>query len=197
MSGLPLLYVVRHGQTDWNVEGRLQGQADTDINSVGRAQAEANGLRLAGLVADPSDFDFVASPMRRTRETMERIRRVMGLPPTGYRTDARLVEVHFGDWQGSTFPELEQVVPGCTAERERDKWRFVPPGAEAESYEMLAARVRAWLDELEAPTICVAHGGVVRSLFRLIGGMDAIQTAAIEVPQDRVLRVEGGRLDWV
>jgi broad specificity phosphatase PhoE len=197
MRGLPLIYLVRHGQTDWNAEGRLQGQADTDMNAVGLAQAEANGERLSALVADHAAFDFVASPMRRTRETMERIRRVMGLPAQGYRTDPRLVEVHFGDWQGSTFAELERVRPGCTAERERDKWRFVPPGAAAESYEMLSSRVAEWLGECARPTICVAHGGVVRAVFRVVGGMDGRQSAAIDVPQDRILRIEAGRLDWL
>ena len=103
----PLIYFVRHGQTDWNAEFRLQGQADTDLNDLGRRQADQNGRVLAGLIAWPEAFDFVASPMRRTRETMERLRAAMGLDPHGYRTDARLVEVNFGDWQGFTYEELE------------------------------------------------------------------------------------------
>ena len=107
MIKLPLTYVVRHGQTEWNAEYRLQGQADTDITETGRKQADQNGRKLAGLIDDSHPFDFVASPMRRTRETMERIRVAMGLAPDGYRTDARLMELHFGDWQGFTFAELE------------------------------------------------------------------------------------------
>jgi broad specificity phosphatase PhoE len=75
----PLIYFVRHGQTPWNAEQRLQGQADIDINAVGREQADRNGRRLAELIPDPAVFDFVASPMRRTRETMERARAAMGL----------------------------------------------------------------------------------------------------------------------
>ena len=113
----PIVYLIRHGQTDWNAEGRLQGQADTDINALGRSQADGNGRRLRELIAEPGAFDFVASPLRRTRETMERVRRSMGLPAEGYRTDARLKEVHFGDWQGSTFAELEAREPGSTAAR--------------------------------------------------------------------------------
>jgi broad specificity phosphatase PhoE len=100
---LPLVYFVRHGQTDWNAEHRLQGQADIDLNELGRAQAGRNGRKLAELIDQPGDFDFVASPLSRTRYTMELVRAAMGLPPGGYRTDARLVEVHFGDWQGHTF----------------------------------------------------------------------------------------------
>ncbi|TIL50680.1 MAG: histidine phosphatase family protein, partial [Mesorhizobium sp.] len=63
----PLVYIARHGQTVWNAESRLQGQADTDLNPLGREQATGNGRRLAEFVDNPEDFDFVASPMRRTR----------------------------------------------------------------------------------------------------------------------------------
>ena len=108
----PLVYFVRHGQTAWNAEYRLQGQADTDMTALGRSQADRNGRRLAELIDNPDDFDFVASPLRRTRETMERVRAAMRLPADGYRTDPRLIEVHFGDWQGFTFAELEAREPG-------------------------------------------------------------------------------------
>lgn len=193
----PLVYMIRHGQTDWNFEARLQGQADTDINATGRAEADRNGKRLAELIPDPSGFDFVASPLRRTCETMERIRMAMGLPPQGYGTDKRLAEVHFGDWQGSTYDELEARQPGSTLARARGKWDFLPPGAGAESYAMLAERVRPWLEELGRPTICVTHGGVIRVAFHLLAGMPGDLAAAMHVSQDRILRIADGRLEWL
>jgi len=193
----PLVYIVRHGQTDWNAEFRLQGQADTDINALGRAQADRNGRRLAELVADASGFDFVASPLRRTRETMERLRMAMGLPGEGYRTDARLMELHFGDWQGRTFAELEAVTPGVSAARHRDKWNYLPPGEHAETYDMLAARVRPWLESVTQPTVCVTHGGIVRVVFALLGIMEPAEAAGMNVPQDRILRLRGGTLEWL
>ncbi|RIK87576.1 MAG: histidine phosphatase family protein [Hyphomicrobiales bacterium] len=193
----PTIYLVRHGQTDWNAEYRLQGQADTDLNETGRAQAGRNGRRLAGLVADPAGFDFVSSPMRRTRETMERLRAAMGLDPAGYGTDARLVEMHFGDWQGYTFAELEAVDPGCYARREADKWGFVPPGEGGESYVQLASRVRSWMDEVTGDTVCVTHGGVMRALFHLAGVLEPGAAAVLPIPQDRVLRLHRGTLEWL
>ncbi|MEI5677719.1 MULTISPECIES: histidine phosphatase family protein [unclassified Mesorhizobium] len=192
----PLVYFVRHGLTEWNAEGRLQGQADTDITDVGRAQADRNGARLAELIENPLRFDFVASPMRRTRETMERVRTVMGLDPTGYSTDARLMEVHFGDWQGSTFAELEAREPGCTRPRKTNKWEFVPPGDAGESYQMLLERVQPWFEALRRPTVCVTHGGVIRTIFRLVENMPGRQAAALEVPQDMVLRLQDDYLEW-
>jgi len=192
-----LLYIVRHGQTDWNAEQRLQGQAEVDLNEVGRTQIERNAKLLASLISTPSDFDFVSSPLRRTRATMERIRQEFGLPAEGYATDVRLMELHFGDWQGHTYAELEQLRPGSTLERHEQKWTFVPPGAQAESYQMLADRVAEWLADVRQPTICTTHGGVIRVLFHLIGKMPTGDAVNMPVPQDLVLRVTGGRLEWL
>ncbi|MBL8577411.1 MAG: histidine phosphatase family protein [Mesorhizobium sp.] len=191
----PLCYFVRHGQTGWNAELRLQGQADTDITELGRRQAARNGQRLAELVDDASAFDFVASPLKRTRETMEIVRTEMGLQQRGYRVDSRLMEVHFGDWQGYTYAELETMRPGSTAARLSDKWGFVAPGGE--SYQMLLDRVRPWFEALDRQTICVTHGGVIRTLFKLVDDKPVADVAAMEVPQDRVLRLKDSRLEWL
>lgn len=193
----PLIYVVRHGQTAWNAEGRLQGQAETDITELGRAQADANGVKLRSLIPEPGRFDFVASPMRRTRETMRRIRTAMGLDPDAYRVDPRLVEVSFGDWQGFTFTELDAISPGATALRARDKWNFCPPGEGAESYQMLLERVVPAFEAFSGPTVCVTHGGVIRAVFRHLTGLSMKEAARMQVPQDRVLRIGGGRLEWL
>lgn len=193
----PICYFVRHGQTGWNAELRLQGQADTDMSELGRSQAVRNGRRLADLIDRPEEFDFVASPLKRTRETMELIRREMGLPVSDYRTDARLMEVHFGDWQGFTYAELEQRQPGSTAARLTDKWGFIGPGEGGENYQMLLDRVKPWYDALQQPTVCVTHGGVLRILFRLVQGMPEANAADMDILQDRVLRLRDNRLEWL
>jgi broad specificity phosphatase PhoE len=193
----PLLYFIRHGQTDWNAEHRLQGQRDNELNEVGRGQANANGEALARLIGDGAGFDFVASPLSRTRETMERVRNSMGLPATGYSTDKRLVEINFGDWQGFTYPELEARYPNFSKRRDSAKWTIVPPGDGAESYVMLTARVRPWLENLKGPTVCVAHGGIARAIFYLAGGMRDAEAAQLLIPQDQILRVQDGRLEWL
>jgi probable phosphoglycerate mutase len=193
----PLVYFVRHGQTDWNAENRLQGQADIELNALGREQATQNGRKLAGLIPDPKAFDFVASPMKRTRATMELVRAAMGLDPYAYRTDPRLVEVNFGDWQGFTYAELEQQHPGISGERSLDKWDYLPSGEGAESYQMLYERIRPWFEELDRDTVCVTHGGVIRALFRLVEKISREEAASLETPQDRVLRLRDGHLEWL
>jgi probable phosphoglycerate mutase len=188
---------VRHGQTDWNVAVRFQGQEDVDINSTGWSQADDNGRKLAGILGKAPGFDFVASPLRRTRETMRRVRTQMHLPPDDFHTDARLMELNFGDWQGYVAAEIEARDPGVIAQRDRDKWNFRPPGAKAESYAMLAGRVRNWLDELTQETVGVIHGGVIRALFHLIEGVPGEEAASLDTPQDLILKLEDDRLTWI
>jgi broad specificity phosphatase PhoE len=195
-KNLPLIWFCRHGETAWNAEGRVQGQFDTDLNETGRAQADANGLKLRELVANPQSFDFIASPLKRTRETMRRIRTGMGLPPEEFLLDDRLLEVHFGDWQGFTLAEIGLVHPELLEARHRNKWNFIPPGADAENYDMLARRFSGWLATVKVPTVCVTHGGIIRSLHYLIQGLDGETASRLSVPQDRVLRLENGRIEW-
>ena len=197
MAKYPLSYFVRHGQTDWNVAVRFQGQEDVDINSTGWSQADENGRKLACIIGKAPGFDFVASPLRRTCETMRRVRARMGLPPDDFHTDARLMELNFGDWQGYVAEEIEARDPGVTARRDRDKWNFRPPGAGAESYAMLAERVNGWLGELTQETVGVVHGGVIRSLFHLLEGVPGQEAASLDTPQNLVLKLEDDRLTWL
>ncbi|MGZ2482402.1 broad specificity phosphatase PhoE [Rhizobium pisi] len=186
-----LIYVIRHGQTDWNAERRLQGQKDIPMNATGLEQAHRNGLALRDILGEKIDeFDFVASPLKRTRVTMEIIRTAMGLPPLAYRTDPRLVEISFGDWEGSTLKELKATQRERVAERNASKWDFIPPGDDAESYEILSWRTGSWLASVDRPTVCVTHGGVIRTLFQAISDLPKSSAAEGEIPQDRIVRIE-------
>ena len=193
----PRIYFSRHGETLWNAEQRVQGQFDTDLSGKGREQADGNGLFLRGIIPDPQNYEFVSSPLKRTRETMERIRTGMGLDPTAYRTDPQLLEVHFGDWQGFTIKEISMMSPELLDARHKDKWNFLPPGKSAESYALLAVRIEKWLKTVSRQTVCVTHGGVIRVLFHIVNGMEPKDAAEVEIVQDRVLKMEHGELGWV
>ena len=167
----PTLYFARHGETDWNRERRLQGQHDIPLNALGRVQGARCGAILASLLqrngGSVADYDYVSSPLGRARETMELIRAELRLPPERYRTDARLMEMSFGRWEGFTFAELQARESEGLAARERDKWGFVLPGGE--SYAQLVVRVAAWYAGLERDTVVSAHGGVCRALMAHLG----------------------------
>ncbi|QRM54555.1 histidine phosphatase family protein [Sinorhizobium sp. BG8] len=192
-----LIYLIRHGQTSWNAEGRLQGQKDIPLNTTGRQQATGNGVALKAILGDTAErFDYVSSPLGRTRETMERMLAAMGRDQAAYRTDDRLVEVSFGDWEGHTLSELRQRIPERVKERSRSKWDFIPPGDNAESYEILSWRVGSWLREVNRPTVCVSHGGVFRAIFKL-HGMDPAEAAGIPIHQDRILKLDEDGPRWL
>lgn len=196
-ANTPRIYFSRHGETLWNAEQRVQGQFDTELSDKGRKQADGNGLALKALVPDPQNYEFVASPLKRTRETMERIRMGMGLDPKNYRLEPQVLEVHFGDWQGFTLKEISMMSPELLEARHKDKWNFLPPGKGAESYALLAVRIEKWLRTVDRQSVCVTHGGVIRVLFHIVNGIAAVEAAEIEIVQDRVLKMEAGVLGWV
>jgi probable phosphoglycerate mutase len=126
---------------------------------------------------------------------MEIIRGALGLPVTGYRSDARLSEVHYGHWEGELWNELPARDPQGFAAREADKWGWRPRGGE--SYRDLSLRVAEWLAGVERDAVVVAHGGVMRVLRGLILGLEPAQILALDVPQDKVLVAEAGRTHWL
>jgi probable phosphoglycerate mutase len=191
---------VRHGQTSYNLENRLQGQRDVPLDGAGREQAMAIGRYLrAAMGRDIATIvaggRFWASPLARTRETMELARDAMGLPPQPYRLDARLKELTFGVWEGLTWAEVWARDPSGAKAREADKWTFAPPGGE--SYQMLTERGKPWLAGLDGETFLVAHGGVARAFFALLVGMPTAQAAAAPIWQGRALIFDKGAAEWV
>lgn len=194
---MPLIYFLRHGQTDYNAERRIQGHLDTPLNDLGRSQAARNGRALAEVIPDPSAFDYLSSPLSRASETMQIVRHALGLEPEGFRTDRRLMEYCLGEWQGLLHSELASLFPEKTAEQERDPWNFRYPGEGAESFAILSARVMACLEEIERDTVVTAHGGVMRCIRRHYERLDDATTFRLDVPQDRVLKIEDGTLSWI
>lgn len=192
---MPTIVFIRHGETDWNAEGRFQGQRDIPLNAHGRSQAQRNGRVLAVQMPEAAAFDFVASPLERTRQTMEIVRGAMGLDPSAYRLDPILKEITFGRWEGYTAPELTQKWPDMVAARDVDKWGFQPP--EGESYAMLSIRIAAWFAGVTRDTVVVSHGGVCRVLRGFLLGLDTGTTPNLDVPQDRIFVWDGREARWL
>ncbi|HEY5127001.1 MAG TPA: histidine phosphatase family protein [Bradyrhizobium sp.] len=183
---MPVIYYIRHGETEWNADGRLQGTRDIPLNDLGRQQAAHAGGILADLFARDSRSEaslaFIASPLGRARSTMELVRGALGLPLDDYAVDDRLREIGYGHWEGSTLAQMQALDPDIFAKRQSDKWTVPPPGGE--SYAAVEARVNDWYRQLTADTVAVAHGGTARALMVALG---------IETPQSAAdLTVEQG-----
>lgn len=185
----PELYFIRHGETDWNAEGRYQGSQDIPLNARGRGQADLNGKLLADLLVRagraPTDFTWHVSPLGRTMETMQRVRAAFDVPLPEAVPDKRLVEVSFGVYEGRLHTELSAGEMAIAGERSADFWFFRPPSGE--SYEDVAQRVMSFAATLSGPAIIVAHGGILRILRRLIEDFPAERAVNWFPPQDCVV----------
>ncbi|MGU3538136.1 histidine phosphatase family protein [Methylobacterium sp. A54F] len=189
------IFFIRHGQTDWNAEGRLQGQRDTPLNALGEAQAAEAAERLRRVAGDRlAAAAFVASPLTRTRRTMEIVRASLDLPREDFGLDPRLKEISFGAWEGLTWAEIRRRDPAGAAARDRNRWSYRPPGAGAESYAMLTERVAPAVAEFGPCTVVVAHGGVARAILVARGHLQPAAAPRIGIRQGAVLVLEGS--DW-
>lgn len=195
MRDHPTIYFIRHGETDWNRDRRYQGQRDIPLNETGRAQARRNGRALAAFLPAIARACFVASPLERTRETMEIMRGELGLPPMGYQTDPDLIELCYGNWEGTLQDDLEVHDPEGVIARRADPFRWRPGGGE--SYADLFARVQRWAGAVAEDCVVVSHGGVSRCLRAHVLGLDPASIPRLESPQDRVLILAGSSMRWL
>jgi probable phosphoglycerate mutase len=187
-----MIYLLRHGETVWNVDRRLQGQQDSPLTLRGIAQVRASGALLGELIEAPADFTVVASPLARTWQTAAIICETLGLDSRSIRFEPRLKEHHFGDWEGFTLAEVEARFPQAWAARRADKWNFQVSGGE--SYALVDRRVRAWLGEQngENRLIVVSHGLAGRVLRGAYSGLPREEIMALYEPHGSVYRLTGG-----
>jgi len=184
----PTIYYIRHGETDWNALGRLQGVQDVPLNDLGRRQSAGSGRILADLFArdgrSEASLEFVASPLGRARQTMELVRDVLRLPPGEYAVDDRLREIGYGEWEGSTLAQAQEEDPDLFARRRVEKWTVSPPGGE--NYVSVQARMSDWYNQLVADTVAVAHGGTARALMVALGFETPESAADLTIEQGAV-----------
>jgi probable phosphoglycerate mutase len=192
----PVIYYIRHGETSWNAEGRLQGTRDIPLNELGRRQAAHAGNVLADLLArdgrDISSLPFVASPLGRARMTMELVRDSLKLAPGEYALDDRLREIGYGVWEGSTLAEMQAADPVLYAKRLTAKWTMAPEGGE--TYEAVQHRMRDWYDSVTGDTVAVAHGGTARALMVALGIETPTSAADLLIEQGAVYVFSDGAL---
>ncbi|RDV02266.1 histidine phosphatase family protein [Undibacter mobilis] len=190
------VYYIRHGETDWNAAGRLQGHRDIPLNDKGRGQARHCGNVLRDLFAkegrDPASLDYVSSPLLRATETMEWVREGLKLPRDGFRREPQLIELSFGDWEGATLALLHHKDPVRIAQREQDKYHFVPPNGE--SYRMVEMRMKRWYDTLAGDVVAAAHGGTCRGLMASLGIVHPAAAPLVDIVQGVVYVFRGSEL---
>jgi probable phosphoglycerate mutase len=186
-----VIYLVRHGQTEFNRERRIQGHVDSPLTELGVRQAQAVAGLLNDLLRDGTDgWRIVSSPLGRAAATADVIGQRLSLP---VELDDRLKEMSWGPHDGRLRRELELEHPDTFG---RTNWAFDVPGGE--TYDEVAARVGAWLsDQPPEPVrrvIAVSHGITGRVLRGLYADMARDQAATQDVPQDAVFLLQHGRV---
>ena len=189
---LPTIYFVRHGETDWNRLGLVQGSFETDLNAHGQQQAQDVARALSEKHQELAGFQYVCSPQRRAQQTMGYITTALDVSMGVVKSEPRVRELGFGIWEGKPFWELKDS-PVYPADAE-GKYFWRPEGGE--SYEDGVARVDDWLSTLTAPTLVVAHGAVGRCLMGYVAGMKPADIVGLRTPQGCYCRLQNGKIDW-
>jgi len=133
------IILIRHGETDWNIEGRYQGQADPPLNSQGLLQAQ----NLVPELQDSGLRALYTSPLQRTKQTANILANKFGIPVVD---EPRLMEIHQGDWQTRLRSEIETLYPELFSNWETNPWEVTPPGGEHLSE--VQARVNDAVDDI-------------------------------------------------
>jgi len=190
------LYICRHGETEANVQGRVQGRLmDTPLTNKGRQQARQIGDIARSLGIDLESCFNVASPLGRAKATLEIIREGMGLPRDGYATDERLTEIDYGSWTGMTHAEARALDPTVYDARHADRWNVPIPGGE--SYADVARRTEAWAASLSADTFAVSHGVFTRIFRGLLEDLTVQEISDLDEPQGVLFRIRQNRVERI
>jgi len=191
MNGSILL--VRHGETEWNLQRRVQGRFDSPLTERGVVQAHAIGELLRRL-PDAVVARIVASPLDRARRTAEIIAGHLG---ARLIIDDRLREISVGSWDGLTYRDIEMCSPGVFDGDGRHEWYFRAP--DGDTYEAFTARIAEWLAEAAGARLLIAvtHGIVSRVARGLYARLPRATALTLPVPQDKIFRLAGGAVEEI
>jgi probable phosphoglycerate mutase len=185
-----VIYLVRHGQTEFNRERRLQGHVDSALTELGLRQAEAVARLLKDLTRAEPGWRVISSPLGRARRTAEFVAEALN---SKVEEDQRLIELSWGEWDGRLRSELEAAHPHAFG---RSGWAFDAPTGE--SYAAVCARVSDWLASLppepERRIVAVSHGVAGRVMRGVYAGLERDRTVEQDVPQDAVYVLKDGTI---
>lgn len=182
-SILPTLLVVRHGETQWNAEGRIQGGRDTPLTLNGVRQAMAVGVALAERVEALGRPAFWVSPLGRAKQTASILAGVWCVPYADFVDEPLVAERNYGVWEGRRVQDIQRDAPDQHQADAADPWGYVVP--EGENRAALDRRLRAWLQSLDRTRshVVVTHSGCLRLLRGIYTGASAREIVAYREPQ--------------
>ncbi|CAA6806872.1 MAG: Phosphoglycerate mutase family (Rhiz) [uncultured Sulfurovum sp.] len=186
---LPTIYLLRHGQTVWNVEERYQGQLDSPLTEKGKNQAKENALKLSKYI-NIKQVKFFSSPLGRAKDTSLIIAELSGLEDNQIIFDEKIKEFNYGIFEGKTKSFCRETLAVEFEAREADKYNYVLEGGE--SYAMVNLRLKTWLESVknEKVIVVVAHEMINRALRGLYYNMKKEEMLTLRQGNDILIKLE-------
>jgi len=189
---LPTIYLLRHGETVWNTEGRYQGQLDSALTPKGKRQAKENALKLSKYV-DIKEVKFFSSPLGRAKATAKIIAKNNGLETSKIIFEEDIQEFNYGIFEGKRKEYCKKVYAKEFSEREANKFSYVIEGGE--SYAKVYERLTRWLSSVqnEEVIVVVAHEMINRALRGIYCSLSTDEMLALRQPNDVLIKLENRR----
>ena len=184
-----MIYIIRHGQTIWNLKSRKQGRKDSPLTIKGLQQAKDLSGLLSRDIDNVNDFKIFVSPLFRTRQFASLICEYLGLDFDYCIEDDRLMEHSFGLWEGLTDNEIEFSFPGMAEERYSNWWDYVVPMGE--SYKLIADRAKNFLSDIseDDDIIIITHEMISKVTRGNYLGLSNEDTLKLNHPQNTIYRL--------
>ncbi|MEK2174330.1 histidine phosphatase family protein [Vibrio parahaemolyticus] len=187
------IFVLRHGETEFNADKKLQGHCNSSLTSKGCDQARRVGTTLKQYVEN-RPFRVYSSTLGRALQTSQIVCEELNYSYENLNKEPRLKEFSLGEWEQRTIPSLEQEVPNLLAQND---WYLQAPNCE--TYESVRERLSSWLSDVahDEDIVVVSHGLTGIVLRGLLLGMDYTQVWQQDLPQDAFFIIEDGRITHV
>ncbi|HHG3339262.1 histidine phosphatase family protein [Vibrio parahaemolyticus] len=187
------IFVLRHGETEFNADKKLQGHCNSSLTSKGSDQARRVGTTLKQYVEN-RPFRVYSSTLGRALQTSQIVCEELNYSYENLNKEPRLKEFSLGEWEQRTIPSLEQEIPNLLAQND---WYLQAPNCE--TYESVRERLSSWLNDVahDEDIVVVSHGLTGIVLRGLLLGMDYTQVWQQDLPQDAFFIIEDGRITRV
>ncbi len=188
------VFLVRHGETALNAQGRFQGGLDEPLNAAGIDQALELAARLKHIL-DPeilSALSLRSSPLKRATMTTGLLADQLEKSFDNSQIADELTEMRFGRWEGLTSLEVKQHFPRERKRRKANRWNFASSGGQ--SFQDLVAPVRQWFQKLDQPVLAVTHYGVIKVAAVVAGGLEVEQAMALKPAHNDIWKFHNGTL---
>ncbi|WP_019241673.1 MULTISPECIES: histidine phosphatase family protein [Bacillus] len=189
------IYLIRHGETVLNSQGRYQGELDSPLTLEGIEQVKNISKLLKVIIGESNEWEIISSPLGRTLQSTEILCGILGYDLNKVTTDSRIKEVSVGAWAGLTTQEIKASWPKLIENTDNYNWYFNSP--DGESYDLVVKRVSEWLESIKdkKKVIAVSHGLTGRIIRGIYQNLTKEQALRLEVSQNTFFKLTNNNIE--